>query len=64
MTLPPPSGFGKVQRRTACATQLPTAASFSVLSWTTADGTLPVPPMVNWIATRPLAFGSRASAWL
>jgi hypothetical protein len=64
MTLPPPSGLGKVQRRTAWAMQLPTPASFMVVSWTTAEGTLPVPPMVNWTATRPLALGSRASAWL
>jgi hypothetical protein len=26
-----------------------------VVSWTTAEGTLPVPPMVNWIATRPFS---------
>jgi hypothetical protein len=44
--------------------QLPTAASFIVVSCTTAEGTLPVPPMVNCTATRPLALGSRASAWL
>ena len=57
MTEPPPSGLGKVQRRTAWAMQVPTAGSFMVLSCTTAEGTLPVPPIVNWIATRPLAFG-------
>ena len=64
MTLPPPSGLGKVQRLTDWAMQLPTAASLMVDSGTTAYGTLPVPPMVNWTATRPLALGSRASAWL
>ena len=64
MTLLPSGVRGKVQRRTAWVMQLPIWGLRIVLSWTTAEGTLPVPLIVNWMATRPLSEGSRARTWL
>src|SRR3569623_689882 len=53
MTLPPPSGFGNSQRRTAWTVQFSTLALPVVEFWRTEALTRPAAAMVHWTMMRP-----------
>src|SRR3569623_1416880 len=53
MTIPPPSGFGNSQRRTAWTVQFSTLALPIVEFWRTEALTRPAAAMVNWTMMRP-----------
>src|SRR3569832_2306780 len=52
MTIPPPSGFGNSQRRTACTVQFSTLALPIVEFWRTEAMTWPEAAMENWTMMR------------